>query len=114
MNPKWQIRKGGRKNSAYEKFVRTKPCCVQGCPNPIELNHVWNRRVDSYSVTAICRRHHTGRARGDNSYHGLGSLEKFEAAHNICLLEIIYEQLTEFIELERKSPLDGMKIIKSY
>ena len=95
MNPKWQIRKGKRENSDYEKFIKSKSCLVCG-RTPVDGHYTWHRRSDVYSLTPLCREHHTS---GPYSYH-IMEHEAFEKYHNVNMLEVIYELLTEFIEKE--------------
>lgn len=95
MNPKWQIRKGKRCDNEYEKFIRSKQCIICG-KKPVDLHHCWHRRSDVFSGTPLCREHHTS---GADSYHALEH-EAFEKRHNIVMLEVIYELLTEYIKMK--------------
>lgn len=95
MHPKWQVRKGKRENKGYEKFIRSKPCIICG-KSPVEFHHCWHRRNDVFSGVPLCNRHHVN---SPDAYHVIEH-ENFERRHNINLLEVIYELLTEFIESE--------------
>lgn len=96
---KWKIRKPKRINKAYEKFIRTKHCCVCG-QTPVDLHHVRHNRSDSFVSTPLCRYHHTY---SDDSYHRLGH-ERFEELHGLDMDEVMSELKIDYIEY-----LEGLK-----
>lgn len=97
MNPKWEVHKGGRKDVAFERFVRKHICCVPNCREESIVHHIGNRHNDSYSAVPLCVRHHTGRDKTDYSIHGIGNQETFEKIHLISLREVSRTFLINYI-----------------
>jgi len=92
-HPKWITRK--RKDLKYEKFVRSKPCCV--CGQKSVVHHVWHCRNDSYISIGLCVFHHTY---SPVAYHTLEH-DEFERVNKICCLDVIINNMLEYI-LENK------------